>query len=65
MMAFVGSPDKQSIELLQKGEPLLPAEPWKSMPHVPAHGRDAGHACRPAAPHVAHRSCLTSAYDSA
>jgi lactoylglutathione lyase len=31
-MAFVGSPDKQSIELLQNGEPLLPAEPWKSMP---------------------------------
>lgn len=30
-MAFVRSPDKISIELLQKGEPLEPAEPWKSM----------------------------------
>lgn len=30
-MAFVRSPDKVSIELLQKGEPLEPAEPWKSM----------------------------------
>ena len=32
-MAFVRSPDKQSIELLQKGAPLPPAEPWKSMPN--------------------------------
>ncbi len=31
-MAFFRSPDKISIELLQKGEPLPPAEPWKSMP---------------------------------
>ena len=31
MMAFVRSPDKQSIELLQKGAALPPAEPWKSM----------------------------------
>jgi lactoylglutathione lyase len=30
-MAFVRSPDKQSIELLQKGAALPPAEPWKSM----------------------------------
>ncbi len=30
-MAFVRSPDKISIELLQRGEPLAPAEPWCSM----------------------------------
>jgi lactoylglutathione lyase len=30
-MAFVKSPDGISIELLQKGEPLAPAEPWASM----------------------------------
>ncbi len=30
-MAFFRSPDKISIELLQKGDPLPPAEPWKSM----------------------------------
>ncbi len=30
-MAFVRSPDRISIELLQKGEPLAPAEPWASM----------------------------------
>ena len=30
-MAFVKSPDNISIELLQKGEPLTPEEPWKSM----------------------------------
>lgn len=30
-MAFVRSPDKISIELLQKGEALSPQEPWKSM----------------------------------
>ncbi len=30
-MAFVRSPDQISIELLQKGEPLPPAEPWVSM----------------------------------
>lgn len=30
-MAFVKSPDGISIELLQAGEPLEPAEPWKSM----------------------------------
>lgn len=33
-MAFVRSPDRISIELLQKGTPLPPAEPWKSMPNV-------------------------------
>lgn len=30
-MAFVRSPDKISIELLQAGEPKAPAEPWASM----------------------------------
>ena len=30
-MAFVRSPDGISIELLQKGEALPPAEPWASM----------------------------------
>ena len=30
-MAFVRSPDLISIELLQKGEPKPPAEPWVSM----------------------------------
>jgi lactoylglutathione lyase len=34
MMAFVRSPDKQSIELLQKGAALPPKEPWKSMPNT-------------------------------
>jgi lactoylglutathione lyase len=34
MMAFVRSPDRQSIELLQKGEPLPPREPWQSMPNT-------------------------------
>ena len=33
-MAFVRSPDGISIELLQRGEPLPPAEPWASMPNV-------------------------------
>ena len=33
-MAFVRSPDGISIELLQRGEALPPAEPWKSMPNV-------------------------------
>ena len=32
-MAFVRSPDKVSVELLQKGNPLAPAEPWTSMPN--------------------------------
>lgn len=30
-MAFVRSPDNVSVELLQKGDPKEPAEPWKSM----------------------------------
>ncbi|TCP62203.1 lactoylglutathione lyase [Rhodovulum bhavnagarense] len=30
-MAFVRSPDNISVELLQMGEPLAPAEPWASM----------------------------------
>ena len=33
-MAFVRSPDGISIELLQEGEALAPAEPWISMPNV-------------------------------
>jgi len=33
-MAFVRSPDGISIELLQDGEPLAPAEPWASMPNT-------------------------------
>lgn len=33
-MAFVRSPDNISIELLQAGEPLAPAEPWVSMVNV-------------------------------
>jgi lactoylglutathione lyase len=32
-MAFVRSPDNQSVELLQVGT-LAPIEPWKSMPNV-------------------------------
>lgn len=35
-MAFVRSPEGISIELLQKGAPLPPAEPWLSMPNVGA-----------------------------
>jgi lactoylglutathione lyase len=35
-MAFVRSPDNISIELLQKGGALPPAEPWKSMPNTGA-----------------------------
>jgi lactoylglutathione lyase len=33
-MAFVRSPDNISIELLQAGTALPPAEPWKSMPNT-------------------------------
>jgi lactoylglutathione lyase len=33
-MAFVRSPDNISIELLQAGEKLAPAEPWASMPNT-------------------------------
>ena len=32
-MAFVKSPDGNSVELLQKGDSLAPAEPWASMPN--------------------------------
>ncbi len=33
-MAFVRSPDNISIELLQSGTALNPAEPWSSMPNT-------------------------------
>jgi len=33
-MAFVRTPDNISIELLQKGTALPPAEPWASMPNT-------------------------------
>jgi len=33
-MAFVRSPDNISVELLQAGDALPPAEPWASMPNV-------------------------------
>ncbi|MFZ3034386.1 MAG: VOC family protein [Parvibaculum sp.] len=33
-MAFVRSPDNVSIELLQKGKPLEPQEPWASMQNI-------------------------------
>ncbi len=33
-MAFVRTPDNISIELLQTGKPLAPAEPWASMPNT-------------------------------
>ena len=33
-MAFVRSPDLISVEFLQKGERLAPAEPWASMPNT-------------------------------
>lgn len=32
-MAFIKSPDGQSVELLQKGPALPPEEPWLSMPN--------------------------------
>jgi lactoylglutathione lyase len=35
-MAFVRSPDQISIEILQKGDPKPPAEPWASMPNTGA-----------------------------
>ena len=35
-MAFVRSPDGISIELLQAGAALSPAEPWTTMPNVGA-----------------------------
>lgn len=33
-MAFVRSPDNISVELLQSGDALAPAEPWASMENV-------------------------------
>jgi len=33
-MAFVRSPDGISVELLQAGAPLAPAEPWAGMPNT-------------------------------
>ena len=33
-MAFVRSPDGISVELLQRGGALAPAEPWASMPNT-------------------------------
>jgi lactoylglutathione lyase len=33
-MAFVRSPDGISIELLQAGPALTPAEPWTALPNI-------------------------------
>ena len=33
-MAFIRSPDNISVEILQKGGPLPPQEPWASMPNT-------------------------------
>lgn len=33
-MAFIRSPEKISVELLQKGQALPPQEPWASMPNT-------------------------------
>jgi lactoylglutathione lyase len=33
-MAFVRTPDNISVELLQTGDALTPAEPWASMPNT-------------------------------
>lgn len=33
-MAFVRSPELISVELLQKGKPLSPTEPWATMPNI-------------------------------
>lgn len=33
-MAFVRSPDNISVELLQNGTPLEPAEPWSTMENI-------------------------------
>ena len=33
-MAFVRSPDRISIELLQQGAALAPEEPWRSRPNI-------------------------------
>lgn len=32
-MAFIKSPDGQSVELLQRGPALVPCEPWVSQPN--------------------------------
>lgn len=32
-MAFIKSPDGHSVELLQRGAALAPAEPWRSLPN--------------------------------
>ncbi len=33
-MAFIRTPDNISVELLQHGDALPPAEPWASMPNI-------------------------------
>ena len=33
-MAFIRTPDLISIELIQKGEPKAPAEPWASAANI-------------------------------
>ena len=33
-MAFIRTPDAISIELIQKGEPKAPAEPWVSAANI-------------------------------
>lgn len=33
-MAFIRTPDGVSVELLQEGEALAPAEPWASLPNI-------------------------------
>jgi len=33
-MAFIRSPDGISVELLQRGAALAPAEPWASLPNI-------------------------------
>lgn len=35
-MAFIRSPDGISVELLQAGPAMAPAEPWSSMPNIGA-----------------------------
>jgi lactoylglutathione lyase len=35
-MTFIRSPDGISVELLQKGAPLAPQEPWASAPNIGA-----------------------------
>ena len=57
-MAFVRSPDNVSIELLQKGEALAPAEPWASMGNTGIGEFGQGRLLRPAPP--ATRNALAS-----